>query len=110
MLWGDERGTRNIGGDAARVASEQRADGHSSVRADQEVGKNGLARSARAAVVGVGVTGEECCRGRDLLDDRHRRECRVQCLDARESWGDLGKDDGVEDDCAALGRLRELLL
>ena len=109
-LRGDERGAGYVGGYATWVAREQWPIRHGRVRANQEIGEDGLARSSRSSVVGVGVPGEECRRRWDLLDDRHRGERRVQCLDAREPWGDLGKDDGVEDDRAALGRLRELLL
>ncbi len=95
---------------AAWIACEQRSVGHGGMRTDQEVRDDGLARSARAAVVGVGVTGEERRRCRDLLDDRHRGQRRVQFLDAWEPWRDLSEHDRVEDERASLGCLRELLL
>lgn len=94
----------------SRVPRQQWPAGYGGVRTDQEVGENGTARSACAAVVGVSVACEERRRGRDLLDDRHRWQRRAQCLDAREAWGDLGKDHSVEDDRASLSRLRELFL
>jgi hypothetical protein len=109
-LWGDECGARYVGGDAARIACEQRPVGHGGMRADQEVWEDGLARSSRATVVGVGVTGEERRRCRDRLDDRHRGQRRMQFLDAWEPWRDLGEHDRVEDERASLGCLRELLL
>ncbi len=58
----------------------------------------------------MGVAGEESRRSRDLLDYRHRRQRRAERLDPREPRGDLGEHDGVEDDRASLGSLRELLL
>jgi hypothetical protein len=105
-LRGDERCAWDVDRDAARVAREQRTARYGGMRTDQEVWEDGLARSSRATVVGMSMAREERCSGRYLLDDRHRRQHRAQCLDARESWGDLGTDDGVEDDRASLGCLR----
>jgi hypothetical protein len=42
-LWGDEFCSRYVGADAPGVAREQRPSGHRGVRADQEVGEDGLA-------------------------------------------------------------------
>ncbi|HEV7529285.1 MAG TPA: hypothetical protein VGO29_10355 [Solirubrobacteraceae bacterium] len=80
------------------------------MRADQEIGEYGLARSSCPAVVGVGVAGEERRRRRDLLDNRHRRQRRAQRLKAWEPGSDLGEDDGVEDDRASLSGFGQMLL
>ncbi len=99
-----------MGGYAAWVTREQRPARHGGVRTDQEVREDGLTRSSSATVVGVSVTRQECRHRRHLLDYRHRGQRRAQHLDAWESWGDLGEDDGVEDERAVLGGMRELLL
>ena len=110
MLWRDERGTRYVRSYPARVAREQRAPRDGRMRADQEIRQHGLAYSPCSAIVGVDVAGEERRRGRNLLDDCHRRQRRAQCLDAWEPRSDLGKDDGVEHDCASLSCIGQLLL
>jgi len=110
VLWSDECGAGYVGSDAAWGAREQRPVGHGGMRADQEVWEDSLACSSRAAVVGMGVAGEESGRWWDLLNDRHRGECRAHFLDAWEPRCDLRKDDRIEDDRASLGCVRELLV
>lgn len=78
--------------------------------ADQEVRQDRLTRSTRFAIVRMGMAGKERGGQRNLLDVRHRRKRRVQFLDERKAWRDLGDDDRVEHECSSLSGACELLL
>jgi hypothetical protein len=49
----------DVGRDTTRVTGQQRTAGDGSVRADEEVGKHGLACAASSSVGGMGVSGQE---------------------------------------------------
>ena len=77
---------------------------------DEEVGEDRFACASGATIGAVGASREECRGDGDRLDDGHRRQGRPQVLDAGEARCDLGENDGVDDDRAALGGIGELEL
>jgi hypothetical protein len=55
----DQRGARDVGGDAARVTGQKRAASYGRMGADQEVGEHSLPCAAGPAIFSVSVAGEE---------------------------------------------------
>ena len=69
--WSDQLCAGDMGGDPPWISCQQGTPGHGGVRADQEVGQNRFARTARLAIAGMRVAGEKGSGERDLLDHRH---------------------------------------